>query len=459
MRLNRRNFLSAATAAFLPWSIRAEAETPASDGFRVLTVAKTDAALLPAPEPKTAQIGFGAQCPGPPLLYKKGEEIKIRLVNSLDAPITFSCQGMRIANAMDGVAGLTQSPVPPGHSFDYRFTPPDAGFYWYRSSVEPLAITQLDHGLYGPLIVQEANPPTVDRDIPIILADWHLNQAAQIETAAAAKPNDHYVVTLNGASAPSTMEFLPGARLRLRLLSVVQSQLVFVSFTRLKPWIVAIDGQPCEAFEPLRLTIPVGPGACFDVLCDLPAESGAQGTIAWRTGERSDRPLLIFNTRATPRPKLPPFASLPANPLLPATIPLQHSRKVDLVVDAGAEKGKDGTSVVASDTPHGPLTLNGKAASNFAAAPLFSVRRGTPVTLGFINKSALLVQVHVHGHTMRLLHDLDDGWEPYWRNRVIVPEARGKHTAFIADNPGKWAIEFQTLEMTPNSLVTWFEVI
>jgi len=49
--------------------------------------------------------------------------------------------------------------------------------------------------------------------------------------------------------------------------------------------------------------------------------------------------------------------------------------------------------------------------------------------------------MHVAWHAMRLLHDLDDGWEPYWRDAVLVPEGKTKHAAFVADNPGKWAIE------------------
>ena len=49
--------------------------------------------------------------------------------------------------------------------------------------------------------------------------------------------------------------------------------------------------------------------------------------------------------------------------------------------------------------------------------------------------------MHVHGHAMRLLHDLDDGWEPYWRDAVLVPEGKTKHAAFVADNPGKSAIQ------------------
>ena len=85
--------------------------------------------------------------------------------------------------------------------------------------------------------------------------------------------------------------------------------------------------------------------------------------------------------------------------------------------------------------------LNGVAASGFAAAPLFLGQARNSVTLGFVNDTALVQQMHVHGHAMRLSHDPDDGWEPYWRDAVLVPEGETKHAAFVADNPGKWAIE------------------
>lgn len=460
MRLNRRNFLGAATAALLPGPGRADpapAKAPVftKDGFRILPAAKTTAALVPAPAAKTELFGFGGQNPGPLLRYKLGDEVRISLANGLDQPVSFACEGLRLPNGMDGVAGLTQKPVPPGGSFDYSFTPPDSGFAWYRSDVPAFAATQIDHGLYGPLIVDESQPPTVDRDIPILIADWRLNAAQQIDTSPTAAPSDHYVVTVNGEATPLAIDVLPGARLRLRLLSLVQSQLVFLAFTGLKPMVVAIDGQPCEIFEPLRLTLPVGPGACFDLICDLPIDSGMQASLAWRTGERNDRPLVIFNTRGPRRPALPPITPLPQNPLLPVKIPLQQSKKANLTIET---KGKDAQGLLPSER-HGPVTLNGKPAQDFTETPLFVVRHGTPVTLAFVNKTALLLQFYVHGHAMRLLHDLDDGWEPYWRSRVIVPEARVKHAAFIADVRGKWAIECQTLEATPARLVAWFEVV
>jgi FtsP/CotA-like multicopper oxidase with cupredoxin domain len=86
------------------------------------------------------------------------------------------------------------------------------------------------------------------------------------------------------------------------------------------------------------------------------------------------------------------------------------------------------------------------------------VKSGTPVTLGYVNRSAVNLAVHVHGHSMRLLHDLDDGWEPYWRNGVIVPAGKTKHVAFIANAPGKWAIHDDILEHEAAGLATWFAV-
>lgn len=461
MHLNRRVFLSSALASLLPCETLAET---AADGFRILKASKTAFQLMPAPAPKTALLGFGARVPGPLLRYKKGEEVKIRLVNALDQPVTFSGQGLRIANAMDGVAGLTQKPILPGGSFDYRFVPPDAGFFWYRSDVLSNAIEQIERGLYGALIIDEPQPPQVDRDMLVMLADWHLDDKAQIlmpqnGPRPGGKPLDHYIVTVNSDRVPIVTELAPGARLRLRLLSLVQSQLVFLTFAGLSPLVIGIDGQPCEAFAPLRDTIPIGPGARFDVLCDLPAKAGAPAALAWRTGERADRALITFMTSGKPRPALPPFHPLAQNPLLPAHIKLKDAHKVDLVLETPPVKGapKDGP-VTLPPLHQGPLTLNGTRAQSFAPKPLFSVKRGTPVTLQCANKSAIQVQIHVHGHAMRLLHDVGEGWEPYWRTRVIVPEGRTKRVAFVADNPGRWAIECQTLQFRPSRLVTWFEV-
>jgi FtsP/CotA-like multicopper oxidase with cupredoxin domain len=52
---------------------------------------------------------------------------------------------MRLPNATDGVPNLTQKPIAPGGRFDYAFTPPDAGTFWYHSHEDSLV--QMGRGL------------------------------------------------------------------------------------------------------------------------------------------------------------------------------------------------------------------------------------------------------------------------------------------------------------------------
>ena len=62
------------------------------------------------------------------------------------------------------------------------------------------------------------------------------------------------------------------------------------------------------------------------------------------------------------------------------------------------------------------------------------------------------------GHVARLLHALDDGWEPYWRDVIAVAPGRTTRLAFVADNPGKWPIASATPAARAAGLCGWFEV-
>ena len=467
---SRRHFLGSILASLMALPLRAKA---ADDGLRKLEARKVSLRLSPEPAAETEVWGFDGEVPGPLLRYKKGAAINLRLANSLDQPLTLSFQGLRCENALDGVAGLTQKPVLPGQSFDYRFTPPDSGFYWYRSHVLPFIPEQLGRGLYGPLIIDEANPPDVDRDMLLVLEDWKLDDKAQIaaDFGAPAETTGYgrigKLVTAGSKPVPITERLRPGSRLRLRILNVANARIMFVSFLDLRPFVLAVDGQPCEAFEPVRHTLPIGPGARFDVMLDLPREAGAEGSLVLRGFNEPDQPILTLRTEGEARKELAPIASLEDNPRLPKEIALQKARRVDIILEGGSKtdaqaashQAETGKPPDATKPNAQPWTLNGQAMKEFDPTPLFSVKRGTAVTLGFINKTAFLQQMHVHGHTLRLLHDLDDGWEPYWRDCVIIPEGRTKHVAFVADNPGKWVIESLIAERQAAGMVTWFEVV
>ena len=65
---------------------------------------------------------------------------------------------------MDGVNGLTQEPIPPGATFRYEFTVPDAGTFMYHPHFDEM--TQQAMGMMGMFIVHPAaaGEASADRD-------------------------------------------------------------------------------------------------------------------------------------------------------------------------------------------------------------------------------------------------------------------------------------------------------
>ncbi len=456
----RRALIGSVAATLLPLSTQAEPLQTAPavpEGLRILEARKSRQRILASPAGETDVWGYDGQVPGPLLRAKVGEEIAVRLINKLDQPTSLHWHGVRIDNAMDGVVGLTQKPVMPGETFDYRFKLRDSGLYLYRPFVAPFTSEQMARGLYGLLIVDEASPPEVDRDFALLVDDWRLDNEGMLigdfgnpaDVGGAGRLGS--LITANTQPAPITENFAPGARIRLRLANVADARFMFISFEGLKPLILGIDGQPCDPFEPVRRTIPVGPGARFDLMFDLPQSEAETPKIVLRgtSNDEADRDLVVFKIQRAKRPPRPPIASLPLNPLLPTEIRLEAAKKVDVIVEGGAARTPPGAKTI--------WKLNG-APGGIDGKPLFAVKRGTPVSLGFVNKTLVPLNMRVHGHVVRLLHDLDDGWEPYWRNAVIVAEGRTKRVAFVADNPGKWALHCDVVEHQISGLSGWFEV-
>jgi FtsP/CotA-like multicopper oxidase with cupredoxin domain len=150
-------------AALLPLSPAAQ-----PGALRVITARTGTANLRGANAGPTPIRGFEGTVPGPALRVRRGEELRVRLDNELVTDMTVHWHGVRVPNAMDGVAGLTQAAVAPGDSFDYRFTPPDAGTFWYYA---PSRFIE-DRALYGLLVVDEVERVDVDRDVALILDAW-----------------------------------------------------------------------------------------------------------------------------------------------------------------------------------------------------------------------------------------------------------------------------------------------
>ena len=63
---------------------------------------------------------FNGTAPGPTLHVRQGDEVVVTLVNHLSFGVTIHWHGVRVPNAADGVAGVTQDAVKLGQSYVYR---------------------------------------------------------------------------------------------------------------------------------------------------------------------------------------------------------------------------------------------------------------------------------------------------------------------------------------------------
>lgn len=372
---------------------------------------------------------------------KHGQELSFTLRNETNLPLSLHFHGVRGPNSTDGIGGLTQEPVAPGKDYEYRLIPPDAGTFLIRPAVLGGSAEPMERGLSRLLIVEEANPPPVDQDIALLVDDWALTDDGSLDLSQPAPAGRlGSFLSLNGKPTPQQIKAQPGGRIRLRLANACNARTMRLRFDGLKAYVIAVDGQPSSTFEPLKATLPFAPGNRYDLLIDLSQEQGQTGTLMAMIG--NGFPLAEIITEGAQREALPPVAPLPPNPKLPEAIKLQDATRKDVVIKGDAKT---------------PWTVNG-APGRPSDAPLVKVKRGTPVVLALRNETGLAQPMHLHGHSFRLLHALDDGWEPYWLDTVQVPENKTTRIAFVADNPGKWLLASTVMERFDAGLWTWIEV-
>src|SRR5215212_2624718 len=325
----------AATIVHRPSATRAQ---PQGDAWRTLTAAPAKARLMPEPAPETEVWASDGQVPGPVIRVRHGDEVRLRLLNRTERPLSLHWHGVRNVSAMDGVGGLTQEPVAPGKSFDYRFAPPDHGTFLVRPLVIGGSSEPAGRGLSALLVVDEREPPKVDRDVALVVDDWRLGEDAALApfgTLAEASTGGRLGnrLTVNAKAAPETIEAAPGSRLRLRLANACNARSMRIRFDDMKVYVAAIDGQPTDTFEPLRSTLPFSPGSRYDLMLDVPSEARSAGSIVALLGQaQQGTPLvtLAASGERLSRPALPPIAPLPGNKLLPPEVRLQNAARRDV---------------------------------------------------------------------------------------------------------------------------------
>ena len=122
-------------------------------------------------------LAYNGSVPGPLFSISQDAEVTIRLKNATDIETTLHSHGVRIQNAFDGVPDMTQRPIQPGETFEYKLVFPDAGAYWYHPHVR--TDYTLESGLYGNYVVTPSDTQywaRSNREVPLMLDDIALDK-------------------------------------------------------------------------------------------------------------------------------------------------------------------------------------------------------------------------------------------------------------------------------------------
>ncbi|HKJ52011.1 MAG TPA: multicopper oxidase family protein [Gammaproteobacteria bacterium] len=461
--LSRRNFIKAgALAACAGLQLEPSRAFAGREPFR-LTASAGEVRIESDQQTATRVMYYNQSIPGPVIRIPQGRESLIRFQNRLDEPSTVHWHGLRIDNSMDGVPDVTQAPVMPGGEFEYRLTPPDAGTYWYHSHLR--SWYQLAMGLAGVLVVEETDPPKVDRDLVLAIDDWRLDQAMQMDTGSFGSMHDwahsgrlgNYL-TVNG-KPETTFEVSSGERVRLRLVNTANARIMNLLLEARQMSIVALDGQPVKPHAPDSGRIRLAPGQRCDLIIDMVESPGHRSPIEVVVGEYAYDVARFSYGPEVRRDQLPDTPiELPDNPANKVRLPADF-RHVPMLMQGGAMGGMSSAIYQGREMGLRELIGQNKAWAingvvDMSDQPLFRVERGTAVSLDIVNDNAWPHAMHIHGH-----HFVDDRRPGIWRDTTLFERGEKGAMQFVADNPGKWLIHCHMAEHMAAGMVSWFEVV
>lgn len=474
--INRRLFLCSALGAISLPSLTKITHASFGTDYK-LTPKVATASLLEDRNLKTEVWAYDGLVPGPVIRAKKGEEVSIEVFNQLEQPTTIHWHGIRIDNAMDGVAGLTQEPIPPGESFVYRFTPQDAGTYWYHPHNRTWE--QLARGLYGSLIVEgDATKVTYDRDYTVLADDWRLEEAGLLHEASFESMHDlshagrlGNILTLNGKPYEQ-LSVTPGERVRLRFINTANARIMQFNIAGHEPWLIALDGQPVSPQKLDINGIQLAPAQRADLVIDVIGKSGDKIEILETSGSGN---LIAGHLVCNDETAVERNGNEPELVNNSVPIPdLKSGTEVELLMTGGAMRFL--TSGIYKDQQLDGRTLAQKHKQLWAfngiagmpEKPFFVANSGETIKLKVVNDTVWPHSIHLHGHHFKVIsressanklspqHLLE---KDAYRDTVLLERDETVEIAFVADNVGKWMLHCHMLEHQASGMGTWFKVI
>ena len=406
-----------------------------------------------APGRTVAGYAFNGQVPGPVIHARRGVPLEVRFTNRLPEPTLVHWHGLRVPAAMDGTQDV-QRPLQPGESFTYRFTPPDAGTFWYHPHANETE--QLEKGLYGALIVHGEDEPVLDADRVLVLDDLKLDPAGTaIAEFRSSRPiagfkerhdgREGEVRLVNGKAEPE-LTMAAGQVERWRFVNASSARYVRLSIGGRPFRILGTDGGLIEA--PVEAT---------EVL--LPAADRVELAVGpFAVGETLAIEALPYDRFTMGKHGLERYATLRVGPAKPSTAAIPERLRT---IEPLAAKDAEPTRTVRLGfgvTLRGGLDFRVNGEAHHHDAP---VRVGELQVWDVVNDTRMDHPFHLHGFFFQVLSV--DGEAPAWRSWEDVVNVPPKSTVRIAwmpdDRPGQWMYHCHILEHHAAGMMGHFDVV
>lgn len=170
-------------------------KTPPNGRERVYNLEITNTTMAPDGFERIV-MAINGTYPGPTLEANWGDTMVVNVKNSLQHNGTsIHWHGVRMLNSCqhDGVNGVTECPIPPGGTVQYRFRCTQHGTSWYHSHFS----AQYGDGIVGALIVHGPASANYDHDLgPMTFTDWFHESAFAM--------NHRALHSLTGPPTPQT---------------------------------------------------------------------------------------------------------------------------------------------------------------------------------------------------------------------------------------------------------------
>lgn len=375
---------------------------------------------------------YDGRYPGAEIRVREGDRLRAVVENGLPEGTTVHWHGIPVPNAMDGVPGVTQEPIPPGGTFAYEYTAGPAGTYLYHSHQG----LQLDRGLLGPLVVEERSPHVAyDREYTLVLDDLLPGPPRPLAArgmgpmgpggggALGIPDYEAYLVNGRPPADPPALEVRSGERVRLRLVNPSGATAFHVAIAGHRMDVTHADGRPVDPVTVDALRI--GMGERYDVV--VAAEHPGAWAIRAAALHGGPEPAYAVLRYADAAAARPPDGQVPEGLRGGRLLQLDDLSAVE-PLEPWSEPDRAFDLVLSGGMMSSAWTIDGRAYPD--AEPL-EIRAGELVRVRMRNASMGLHPMHLHGHFFRV--------GDVWKDTVNVPPGMSEvRFQFRADNPGRW---------------------